>query len=90
MVYSTNNKNEGKLAITEYKVLKDTLSNDKAEYIVCLVYVDVKNNIYKHVYYRPIDDKTFIEINGNRKYTFDNTDQYGNYIFKEKQKIMSI
>ena len=91
-VKSTSNpdKNYFSITDTEYKVLKDTLSNDKAEYIVCLVYVDVKNNIYKHVYYRPIDDKTFIEINGNRKYIFDNTDQYGNYIFKEKQKIMSI
>ena len=71
----------------ELKVMKDTIGDNKASYIVALSRIDVTKNIYNITFFKAIGENTFTCMDNNEEYIFSHTDRYGNHVFENKKNI---
>nr|MBP3259217.1 hypothetical protein [Bacilli bacterium] len=88
-VKSTSDLNKDTFSITtgEQNVMKDTIDNINALYMVILSHIDVEKNIYNSDYFIAKDEKTFIKYGTDEEYVFTEFDNNCNLVFENKKNI---
>ena len=86
-VKATTNKDKSffELTSTEMGIMKDTIGNEKVQYMVVTVFVDIPNKTYQNKCYQAVNEKTLVDLYGTDTYGFDSINN-GKYLFKLVQR----
>ena len=75
------------LSKKEMEVMQSTINTPKAEYIVCIMYLDIVNTMQKNTFLIVMNETTFKDLESDEEYHFDNFDgKYFNFVSNKLKK----